>query len=75
MAKGFEESLNELENIVEQLDRGDVSLDESVKLFENGMKLAKSLRRLLDNAEKKVSVLLADENGELKKVDFDADNA
>jgi len=75
MAKGFEESLGELENIVEQLEAGDVSLDESVKLFENGMKLAKSLRKLLDNAEKKVSVLLADENGELKKTDFDVDNA
>lgn len=74
MAKGFEESLGELENIVAQLEAGEVSLDESVKLFENGMKLAKSLRKLLDNAEKKVSVLLADENGELKKTDFDVDN-
>lgn len=71
MAKGFEESLKELEEIVEKLEAGDVSLDESIKLFENGMKLSKSCQKMLDTAEKKVSVLLANENGELELQPFD----
>jgi len=71
MAKGFEESLKELEEIVEKLEAGDVSLDESIKLFENGMKLSKSCQKMLDTAEKKVSVLLANEDGNLELQPFD----
>ena len=54
MAKGFEESIMELETIVEKLEKGDVSLDEALKLFESGIKLSKSCQKMLDNAEKKV---------------------
>ncbi len=73
MAKGFEESIKELENIVNQLESGDVTLDESIKLFENGMKLSKSCQKILDTAEKKVSVLLVDENGEMQKQKFEVE--
>ena len=70
MAKGFEESIKELEEIVEKLELGDASLDESLKLFENGIKLSKSCQKMLDNAEKKVSVLMQNDEGEMEKQDF-----
>ena len=70
MAKSFEESMKELEDIVDKLDGGDVSLDEAIKLFESGMKLSKSCQKMLENAEKKVSVLMSDENGEMKQKPF-----
>ena len=54
MAKGFEESIKELEEIVEQLEKGDASLNDSLKLFENGIKLSKSCQKMLDNAEKNI---------------------
>ncbi len=69
-AKTFEESMQELEEIVEKLERGDASLDEALKLFENGIKLSKSCQRMLDNAEKKVSVLLENEAGQMEKQNF-----
>lgn len=71
MAKSFEESLKELEEIVEKLENGDVTLDESVKLFENGMKLTKSCKKQLENAEKKVTMLMTDENGEITEIPFE----
>ena len=70
MAKGFEESIKELEEIVEKLERGDASLDESLKLFENGIKLSKSCQKMLDNEEKKVSILMQNDEGEMEKQDF-----
>lgn len=75
MAKNFESSLQELEDIVEKLEMGNISLDESVKLFEKGMKLSKSCQTMLENAEKKVSVLLADESGELVPKPFEETSA
>ena len=56
MAKTFEQSIAELEEIVEQLENGDVTLDESLGLFEKGIKLSKSCQKMLDTAEKKVSI-------------------
>lgn len=61
----FEESIKELEKIVAALERGDVGLEESLDLFEKGIKLSKACNEMLDKAEKKVSVLI---NGE--KQDF-----
>lgn len=61
----FEESIKELERIVESLERGDIGLEESLDLFEKGIKLSKACNEMLDKAEKKVSVLI---NGE--KQDF-----
>ncbi len=56
----FEESIKELEKIVEGLESGEKSLDESIKLFESGIKLSKQCQDMLDKAEKKVRVLMAD---------------
>ena len=50
--KTFEESVMELEKIVAELESGDVTLDESLSLFERGIKLSKSCQKMLDAAEK-----------------------
>ena len=68
--KGFEESIKELEAIVDKLESGEATLDESLDYFEKGIKLSKSCQKMLDTAEKKVSVLLANDSGELEKQDF-----
>lgn len=70
MAKTFEESISELEEIVSRLEGGDVTLDESLTLFEKGIKLSKSCQKMLDSAEKKVSVLMMSDDGEMVKEDF-----
>lgn len=70
MAKGFEESVKELEGIVQKLESGDTTLDESLSLFEKGIKLSKSCQKMLDTAEKKVSILLANSDGEFEKQNF-----
>lgn len=70
MAKGFEEAVKELEEIVEKLEKGDAPLDESLSLFENGIKLSKACQKMLDNAEKKVSVLIQGADGKTEKQDF-----
>lgn len=56
----FEKSLEKLEKIVERLENGDLSLEESLKSFEEGMKLAQGCEELLNEAEKKVELLLKD---------------
>lgn len=55
---GFEEELKELESIVERLDGGSLSLEESLKLFEKGIRLSRRLQSSLENTSMKVSRLL-----------------
>jgi exodeoxyribonuclease VII small subunit len=59
----FEEALKKLEEIVTQLEQGDLSLDESLKLFEEGIRLSRRCTKKLDEAEKKVEILLKDSGG------------
>ena len=68
--KTFEESVKELENIVAELEKGDVTLDESLSLFERGIKLSKGCQKMLDAAEKKVSILMTTDSGEVVKEEF-----
>ncbi len=70
MADKFENSIKELEEIVRALESGSVSLDESLSLFEKGVKLTKECQKLLDEAEKKVSMLVNDGEGNVVKKDF-----
>jgi exodeoxyribonuclease VII small subunit len=56
--KRFEDSLKRLEDIVKKLEEGDLSLEESLKLFEEGIKLSRLCTRQLEEAEKKVEILL-----------------
>lgn len=72
-AKTFEESMKELEAVAAKLESGDVTLDESLKLFETGIKLSKSCQKKLDEAERKVKILVAEANGEMVKKDFEAE--
>lgn len=72
MAK-FEESLQRLEAIVTELEKGDVPLDRALQLFDEGMKLSGSCRKELEEAEGKVEILLK-RNGKLQAEPFDAEN-
>lgn len=54
----FEDQLGELEKVVEQLERGDLSLDESVSLFERGVHLSNACKAQLSSAESRIQVLL-----------------
>jgi len=67
--KNFEDALQRLEKIVEELEKGDLSLTESLKLFEEGVSLSRFLREELDKAERKIEILLKKE-GEIKKEPF-----
>lgn len=62
----FEQSLKDLENIVRELESGEVSLDESLKKFETGIALYKNCRSTLDKAEKKIKIL----SDSLKEMDY-----
>jgi exodeoxyribonuclease VII small subunit len=67
----FEECLDRLEKIVDELDKGDVSLDRALELFDEGMKLSGSCRKELEDAEGKVEVLLK-RNGKLQPEPFES---
>lgn len=58
----FEDSLEELEQIVDQMEQGDISLEESLKSFERGIKLTSTCQKALQDAEHKVQILL-EKNG------------
>ena len=64
--QSFEQAMGRLEEIVNQLERGECGLDESLKLFEEGAKLAGQCNQMLDAAEQKVNLLLNGESGEEK---------
>ncbi len=68
----FEESMKKLETIVEELENGNLNLDESVQKFEDGMKIAKQCNNMLEDAEKKITILL-ENGGELKEENFEAE--
>ena len=61
--KTFETSLVELEKIVRELEQGDLSLEDSLKLFEDGVKLSRQCQERLNQAERRIEILLKDENG------------
>lgn len=58
----FESALQELESLVEQMEKGDISLEESLKAFERGIVLTRTCQQALKEAEQKVNVLL-EKNG------------
>jgi exodeoxyribonuclease VII small subunit len=69
----FEQAMARLETIVSELERGDLPLDESLKIFEEGIKLSKSCLKMLDEAEHKVEILIQDKDGkkQLRAYNFD----
>ena len=72
--KSFESSLKELEQIVEQLETGDLPLERSLELFEKGVKLSRDCQQRLDEAENRVELLLKNGDGSFSRVSLDADN-
>ena len=67
--ENFEELINELEEITNKLEKEQLSLDESVELFEKGMKISKKCNEKLEDAEKKITILI-NENGEINEENF-----
>lgn len=59
----FEASLGALEKVVRELERGDVPLEESLRLFEEGVKLSRECQERLTQAERRIEILLRDANG------------
>lgn len=66
----FEKSLAKLETLVQRMEQGDLTLEESVQTFEEGIKLTRECQQALAAAEQKVKLLI-EENGALSQVDFD----
>lgn len=71
----FEKKLNRLEEIVQKMEKGELSLDESMKLFEEGVKLTRECQTQLTKAEAQVKKLVGfDENGKAIKEDFNTED-
>lgn len=73
MENSFENKMDKLEKIVEELENGKLSLDESVNVFEQGMNLCKECNNILEKAEKKITILLKKDE-EYKEEEFDTEN-
>jgi exodeoxyribonuclease VII small subunit len=69
----FEDSLSKLERLVEQMEAGEFSLEESLKAFEEGIKLTRECQQALKKADQKVQMLIQ-KNGELNSVPFDTED-
>lgn len=68
--KTFEENMQRLEQIVRAMERGDVALEESLKLFQEGTELVRSCGKLLDDAQMQVKKIMTDANGAPLEEDF-----
>ena len=66
----FEKSLNRLEEIVDELEKGEISLEDSLKFFEEGMNLLAELKKYLLDAEFKIKKLIEDSEGRLKTDEY-----
>lgn len=69
--KSFESSLEELERIVRQLEGGDLPLDRSLELFEQGVRLSRECQKRLDEAERKIEILLKGSDGSYVPATFE----
>mgnify|MGYP006267610379 CR=1 FL=1 len=72
--KKFDIALARLEEIVQELEKGELPLEQSLKLFEEGVKLARICTARLEDAERKVEILLKDKAGNIIKKPFDANS-
>lgn len=69
----FEERLTALESVVERLERGELSLDESVRLFEEGVKLSDACKKELEAAEGRIQVLVEHGRGTMSVADLEVE--
>jgi len=72
--KKFEAAMEQLEEIIRNLESGDLALEDSLKNFEEGMQLIKFSSKKLEEVEKKVSMLVQDGEGKYKQVPFEPEN-
>lgn len=69
----FEEALTRLETIVTELERGDLPLNDSLKMFEEGIKLSKTCLKMLDDAERRVEIMVQDKDGKKRLEAYSVD--
>ena len=72
--KKFEEAMERLEQIVEALEGGDLTLEESLKIFEEGMNLIRFCSKKLEEAEQKVTLLIKESGGKLTQQPFELED-
>ncbi|WHH59637.1 exodeoxyribonuclease VII small subunit [Petroclostridium sp. X23] len=70
----FEKSLKQLEDIVRKLEEEELTLEQSMELFQQGVGLSKECSKMLDEAEQKVSLLIKDKSGEISEQTFEMSN-
>ena len=70
---GFEQSLKELESLVEKMEQGDLSLEDSLSHFERGVELSRACQKALKEAEQKVEILMQ-KNGQDEITAFDSED-
>lgn len=68
----FEESMQKLEQITKELESGELDLNSSMEKFEEGMKISKKCNEILENAEKKITILLS-KDGKLQEENFEVE--
>ena len=68
----FEDAMNNLEEIVAELEKGELSLEQSVEKFKKGMEISNYCNDMLDSAEKSIKVLLKNQNGDIEEEPFEA---
>lgn len=73
--QNFESSLEELERIVRELERGDLALEKSLELFEQGVKLSRACQERLNEAERRIEILTRDSHGRPTVRPFEGDEA
>ncbi len=73
-APGFEQSLKELESLVEKMEQGDLSLEDSLSHFERGVQLSRACQKALKEAEQKVEILM-NKNGQDEITAFDSEDS
>lgn len=67
----FEDALKRLEEIVRDLEKGDLMLDDALRMYEEGIRLSRKSLDILDNAEKKIEILMQEKNGAKRARPFD----
>ena len=72
MSKSFEEQMESLEKILGELEKGELNLDDSVTKFEEGIKISKECSKILEEAEKKITILV-NKDGEMKEENFETE--
>ena len=72
--KTFEQAMKQLEQIVQDLDSGDMPLEKAIKTFEEGIQLSKFCSEKLDETEKRITILMQRDNGKVSEAPFPSEN-